>query len=147
MAICEEDFLRLRGAFESIAQVPDLLERLRVLGLAYTEFGLKYPSHYRLMFMTPHAHQVAIETDRLRKGNPDQDAYEFLRRTVLAVSAAGHFGDPPPDADLVAQSMWSTVHGVVSLHLIKGNDDWVQWRPVEVIARAAIDTMIAGLQR
>src|SRR4051812_49858520 len=39
------------------------------------------------------------------------------------------------DPDLVAQVMWSGVHGVAALHLVMSRDDWLDWRPVETIAR------------
>jgi hypothetical protein len=36
---------------------------------------------------------------------------------------------------------------VAALHLIMGNDTWVQWRPVEDVARTAVELMIRGLVR
>src|SRR3954470_6905499 len=146
LAICEADFLALRGGFEAIARIGDPLDRLRSLGLAYVEFALKHPSHYRLMFMTPHLHQMDLDTENLRKGNPDQDAYAFLRQTVHAVIEAGLFREEYRDPDLVAQVMWSGVHGVVALHLVMSRDDWLDWRPVETIARTVVDVMISGFR-
>jgi AcrR family transcriptional regulator len=146
MAVCEADFLALRGGFEKIARIADPLERLRSLGLAYIEFALKHPGHYRLMFMTPHLHQLDLGSESLRKGNPDQDAYAFLRQTVAAVIEAGLFREEYRDPDLVAQVMWSGVHGVVALHLVMSQDDWLDWRPVETIARSVVDVMISGLR-
>ncbi len=147
LAVCEADFLALRRSFEKIATITDPLERLRSMGTAYVTFALEHPSHYRLMFMTPNLHQMNLETERLHKGNPDQDAYAFLRATVAAVIEAGLLRDEHKDADLVAQIMWSGVHGVVALHLIMSNDPWLQWRPVETIASSVIETMIAGMIR
>jgi AcrR family transcriptional regulator len=146
MAICEADFLRLRGGFEKIGRIADPLERLRGLGLAYVEFALKHPSHYRLLFMTPHLHEMNLDSENLRKGNPDQDAYAFLRQTVAAVIEAGLFREEFGDPDLVAQVMWSGVHGVVALHLVMSKDDWLDWRPVETIARTVVDVMIGGMR-
>jgi AcrR family transcriptional regulator len=146
MAICEADFLALRGGFEKIARIAEPLDRLRSLGLAYVEFALKHPSHYRLMFMTPHLHQMNLDRENQRKGNPDQDAYAFLRQTVASVIEAGLFREEYHDPDLVAQVMWSGVHGVVALHLVMGRDDWLDWRPVETIARSVVDVMISGLR-
>ncbi|MGO9598971.1 MAG: TetR/AcrR family transcriptional regulator [Isosphaeraceae bacterium] len=146
-AVCEADFLALRRSFEKIATIADPLERLRSMGAAYVSFALEHPSHYRLMFMTPQLHQGNFESEKLHKGNPDQDAYAFLRATVAAVIEAGLLCDEHKDADLVAQIMWSGVHGVVALHLIMGNDTWLEWRPVETIASGVVETMIAGMIR
>jgi len=146
-AVCEADFLALRRSFEKIATIADPLERLRSMGAAYVSFALEHPSHYRLKFMTPQLHQGNFESEKLHKGNPDQDAYAFLRATVAAVIEAGLLCDEHKDADLVAQIMWSGVHGVVALHLIMGNDTWLEWRPVETIASGVVETMIAGMIR
>jgi hypothetical protein len=123
------------------------LERLRTLGLAYVQFALKHPSHYRLMFMTPHLHDIDLDCNNLRKGNPDQDAYAFLKANVAAAIGAGHFRAEYQDPDLVAQIMWSGVHGVVALHLIMSGDPWLDWRPVETIAAGVIETTLTGLLR
>src|ERR1700739_709571 len=78
--LCHADFRALAHEFQKIAQIRDPLERLKKAGLTYIEFGLNYPNHYRLMFMTPHPpHTPEIEAD---KGNPEQDAYAFLRVIV-----------------------------------------------------------------
>jgi AcrR family transcriptional regulator len=147
LAVCEADFLALRHSFEKIATIADPLERLRSMGTAYVSFALEHPSHYRLMFMTPNLHQMDLQTERLRKGNPDQDTYAFVRETVAMVIEAGLLRDEYKDADLVAQILWSGVHGVVALHLIMRNDPWLEWRPVETIASGVIETMIAGMIR
>jgi AcrR family transcriptional regulator len=147
LAVCEADFLALRRGFQRLARIPDPLERLRRLGAAYVEFALKHPAHYRLMFMTPDLHQMNLENRNLRKGNPDQDAYAFLRQNVASAIEAGHFRAEYQDADLVAQIMWSGVHGVVALHLVMRNDPWLDWRPVKTIAAGVVDVMLAGLCR
>ena len=52
-AICDTDFLQLATRFRKIAEVADPIARLRASGLAYADFALRHPNHYRLMFMTP----------------------------------------------------------------------------------------------
>ena len=121
--------------------------RLRKLGQTYITFAMRYPSHYRLMFMTPRLPRGEDNCSLIERGNPDQDSYAFLRATVIEALAAGYFRDEYQDPDLLSQVVWSGVHGVASLHLIMGKDDWVQWRPVEEVARTAIDVMIRGLVR
>jgi AcrR family transcriptional regulator len=144
LAVCDEDFLKLRRSFERIARVADPVERLRRLGLAYVGFALEYPSHYRLMFMTPHPKAVP-ERSGIERGNPDQDAYAFLRATVAEALASGRFRDEFDDADLLAQAIWSAVHGVVALQLTKGGDPWLDWRPVKKRAAVVIDVMLRGI--
>src|ERR1700682_3848534 len=51
--LCDTDFGALAHEFQKIARIADPVDRLRQIGRAYVEFGLAYPNHYRLMFMTP----------------------------------------------------------------------------------------------
>ena len=145
-ALCDEDFLALRQVFERIARIADPIDRLRRIGMAYVEFGLEHPNHYRLMFMTPHPPQ-APEQSAIERGNPEQDAYAFLLATVTDGLAAGRFRAEYRDPELLAQVLWSDVHGLVALHLAKRNDPWFNWRPIRKTARLALDAMLRGLTR
>ena len=145
--LCDRDFGTLQDSFKNIGRIADPLERLRKLGQAYIGFAIEYPSHYRLLFMTPHGPPCADDEHEIERGNPDQDSYAFLRATVVEGFAADVFRDEYQDADLLSQVLWSSLHGVASLHLIMCKDDWVQWRPVEQVAQVASDAMIRGLTR
>ena len=141
--LCANDFLALAKTFERIARDPDPLDRLRRVGLAYLEFALSHPNHYRLMFMTPRLH----EDDLLKKGNPEEDAYAFLVGTVTRAIDAGALRLELKDPHLVAQAVWGAVHGVVALRIAKGGDPWVDWRPVRRTAELVIDATLRGLRR
>jgi AcrR family transcriptional regulator len=141
--LCHSDFRALAKEFQKIARIPDPVERLKTTGLSYVEFGLAYPNHYRLMFMTPHPKPTdAMKAD---KGNPEQDAYAFLKVVVSECIAAGHFRDEYTDVDCVSQALWAGVHGIVSLWIAKCEDEWVEWRPVRQIAEMIIDMQLRGL--
>jgi len=145
LEICHEDFRRLAHAFTAIGKIADPVERLRKIGQAYVEFGLKNPNHYRTMFMTPHPPILKSNPEERGKGNPEEDAYEFLRATVAEAIAAGVFRDHLKDSDLVAQTMWAGVHGVISLHIAKCEDAWVSWRPLKKRADVMLDAQLHGL--
>lgn len=145
--LCSGDYLALAGVFGKIARVEDPVERLRSLGRAYAHFALEYPNHYRLMFMTPSPAQPD-EDELARRGNPDEDAYAFLRATIVEGIEKGCYraefsGDP----DALAQLVWAGVHGVVSLHITKEGDPWIEFRPAQETAQAMIEVMIRGLVR
>jgi AcrR family transcriptional regulator len=144
-ALCDADFGTLHDSFGQIGRIADPIDRLRKLGKTYIEFALQYPSHYRFMFMTPHPHRPQEACDESGRGDPDQDAYAFVRATVAEALVAGSFRVDYQDPDLLSQVFWSGVHGVAALHLIMGNDGWVQWRPVEEVAQTAIELLIRGL--
>jgi AcrR family transcriptional regulator len=143
--LCEEDFASLAKAFQKIAKESDPLERLRKIGMAYVDFGVEKPNHYRLMFMTSR-HEPA-EMEGLEKGNPEEDAYAFLVTTVAEAIAQERLRPELKDPQVVAQAAWAGVHGVISLHLAKEGDPWVEWRPVKRTAALVVDSMIDGLRR
>jgi AcrR family transcriptional regulator len=144
--LCETDFLTLAHQLTRIAKMPDPVERLRATGLAYADFAFEYPNHYRLMFMMPHPHPKEEEM-AAHKGNPEEDAYAFLKATVAEGIAAGRFLPGLDDAELLAQTMWAGMHGVVSLQIAKVEDPWVDWRPAQARAELMVDTLIRGLLR
>lgn len=143
--LCYEDFRTLAKVFQRIAKEPDPVERLRKIGQAYVDFGLSHPNHYRLMFMTPRAHDDLLD-EEMGKGNPEEDAYAFLHATVAEGVAKGCFRPEIADAHLIAQAAWSATHGVISLHIAKCNDPWVEWRPAKKIAHLVVDSLIEGLR-
>ena len=143
--LCATDFVALAGVFRQIAQVEDPVQRLRALGQAYARFAMEYPNHYRLMFMTPTPPDA--EPDLARKGNPDEDAYGFLRATVADGIRRGCYRPEFSDVDGLAQLVWSAVHGAVSLHIVKECDTWVEWRPALETANALVEVMVRGLVR
>jgi len=140
--LCDTDFRTLAQQFTSIAAIADPVEQLRLTGLAYFDFAANYPNHYRLMFMTPHP-PMDPELSALAQGDPQEDAYAFLKNIVAACIAAGRVREELADAEMMSQTMWAGVHGVVSLQIAKCNDPWVDWRPL----RDRVDTMIDVLLR
>ncbi|HKR62869.1 MAG TPA: TetR/AcrR family transcriptional regulator [Thermoanaerobaculia bacterium] len=144
--LCDADFRVMSQQFTAIATIEDPIERLRATGHAYVEFGLNNPSHYRVMFMTPKMPAATAEA-KLRKGNPEEDAYEFLKLTIAQAIREGRFRGDATDPDLMAQIIWSGVHGVVSLEIAKCNDDWVDWRPVRERAKLMIEVLIDGVAK
>jgi AcrR family transcriptional regulator len=144
--LCDTDFAALAHDFQKIARTADPLERLRMIGRAYVAFAIEHPSHYRLMFMTPKPALHAADS-HIARGNPEQDAYAFLRATVAEAIAEGSLRSEFVDEDLVSQMVWAGVHGVVSLQIAKRGDDWVEWHDPQSTAHSLIDVMIRGLVR
>ena len=142
--LCDHDFRNFAHGFALISQMPDPVERLRAAGRSYVEFGLSNPSHYRLMFMTP---KPPHEQNTAGKGNPEEDAYAFVRGIVLDLQAQGRLREDLTDVDLVAQTIWATIHGLVSLEIAKCNDAWVEFRPIEERTQAIIETIERGWLR
>jgi len=145
-AICDADFGALAGHFQTIAGIQDPLERIRAIGRAYAGFARKHPNQYRLMFMTPLPGEPA-ERSSLERGNPEQDAYAFLRLAVADAIKEKRLLPKYKDADLVSQVLWSGIHGVVSLRIAKCSDAWVPWSDEEQTVDVMIDALLRGLVR
>jgi AcrR family transcriptional regulator len=143
-ALCDEDFGALARHFQSIARIADPIERLRNIGAAYVEFGLAHPNPYRFMFMTPRP-PMSPEESALERGNPEQDAYAFLKATIEEGLAQKRFRPELGDAELLSQVVWEAVHGVISLQIAKCNDGWINWKPVRESAALVVEALIRGL--
>lgn len=143
LELCHEDMQSLSKALASVARVEDPLERLRQLGLAYAEFALGNPSHYRFLFMT----SKTIPTHSHEDVNPEEDGYLLLMSVVQDAIAAGRLRPELTDATQVAHLVWASVHGVVSLFLAKGEDPWIEWpNPMETV-KLMIEVTMRGIRR
>jgi AcrR family transcriptional regulator len=141
--LCDADYGALAEEFHKIATIANAKERLRAMGMAYARFAFEHPNHYRLMFMTTHPPDM-VPTDK--RGEPDQDAYAALLWTVGQAAAAGQLSPKyAADVELTAQVIWAAVHGIIALQIAKGNDPWVEWRPIEQRVDAMLDLLIRGI--
>jgi AcrR family transcriptional regulator len=145
--LCAVDFFTLATQLTKIARVEDPIERLRRIGHAYADFAAEFPNHYRLMFMTPHPLGTIPDEAMQRHGNPEEDAYAFLKATVSEAIEQKRMKPEYTDAELVSQTMWAGVHGVVSLSIAKESDPWVEWRPIKKRVTTMIDILVDGLAR
>lgn len=148
--ICVQDFRTMAHAFNEVATIPDPIERLRRLGEGYVEFALTHPNHYRLMFMTPRPADGSLATksellDPEAKGNPELDSYAFLRAVVDDAFRQRRFNPTLTDPALIAHVLWQGLHGIVSMHIARSDDAWVEWRDPRETARLHIETMLRGL--
>ena len=145
LELCHQDYHRLAMSFTALTKIADPVERLKRLGLAYIDFGINNPNHYRMMFMTAHPAVDESCNEELGKGNPEEDSYAFLKMTVEEALRAGAFRDDLKDADLISQTLWGAVHGVISLQIAKSADHWVSWVPLEQRSSLMIDGLFEGI--
>jgi AcrR family transcriptional regulator len=140
-SICQETFAKLIQRLTKIMEQPgDPVERLKRGLLAYIEFGLDNPHHYRATFMTPLPEEMAKEKF-LKPESAGIQAFDFLRRCVYDCIAAGKF--KTKDAELASQTLWAGVHGVTSLLITHTQFPWVGR---EKVIDGVLDTLIAGLE-
>jgi len=137
------DFRALASAFQRIGRIEDPIERLHRVGEAYVAFALAHPMQYQLLFMTPHP-PVPEETEK-GKGDPSEDAYAFLRETCEAVIASGRLSPEFQDPDQLAQMAWSSLHGLLALHIVHRDHSGIHWRDPRDTASRMGRALIRGM--
>jgi len=145
-AVCDTDMLALASSLKEVMQIVDPVERMNTLGLAYAQFALTHPNHYRMMFMTPRE-PCNPETSSLQQNNVEQDAYFQLKTVVNDVFLAGKFKAELNDPELIAQTVWAAMHGVCSLQIIMAQDTWVNWHDISARLQLMQKVMMQGLLR
>lgn len=143
--LCSIDFRALAAAFQRIGRIEDPLERLRREGEVYVDFALEHPMQYQLLFMTRHP-KVQGEMEKGR-GDPSVDAYAVLRETCAAAIATGRLKPEFDDPEELAQIAWSSLHGLLALHILKGDHSGIEWRDARATTSRMCQTLIRGLLR
>jgi AcrR family transcriptional regulator len=144
--LCLIDFRALSQALKKIGQVADPVERLRRIGQAYVEFGTDHPMQYQLMFLTPRPDVIISPGVREPPKDPGEDAYAFLLQTCSDAIVAGRFRSNVKDPHQIAQVVWAGWHGLVSLQIVHGKDEFMKWRDLRSAVKRFHDLIIAGLQ-
>jgi AcrR family transcriptional regulator len=142
--LCIADFRALASAFQKIGRIEDPMERLRKCGLAYVQFGLEHPMQYQLMFMTRRPKEIG---DSIHSDNPSEGAYAFLKQTCADVIATGRLRPEYRDANELALIAWSSLHGMLSLQIVMGDQEWVHWRDSKGTATRICDALFDGVLR
>jgi AcrR family transcriptional regulator len=142
--LCAADFRALGSAFQKIGRIEDPVERLRRSGQTYVEFGLRHPMQYQLMFMTRKPTEVLTG---LRSSDPSENAYTFLQQTCADAIAAGRIRPEYEDPEELALMAWSALHGLLSLRIVKQDDDWIRWGDSKTTAARICDALLQGVLR
>lgn len=95
---------------------------IRDLGRIYIDFGLTRPDVYRLAFMVEKGDPAGAI------GSSGESVLKASLRSFHVLREALHLtlgtGLPPDDLDLLAQSLWAALHGLVSLFLARPLFPW-----------------------
>jgi AcrR family transcriptional regulator len=137
--VCHDTFSRLSQNLERIlAQPGDPLQRLRRGLLAYVQFGLENPHHYRASFMMPLPEDFP-KAKYSERDSPGGKAFDFLRRSVSDCIAAGKVRSQ--NAELLSQTFWCGIHGVTSLLIIH---PLFPWTGKKELIESVVDTLVVG---
>lgn len=134
--ICEQTFARLAQNITAIEQLSDNpLEKLRSGLREYIHFGLKHPSQYEIVFITP----LPIDVEKEFEETNGKIAFDTLRTVVAECISANLLKNN--DVELISQTLWAGIHGLTSLLIQHGGFPFVER---ERLIDGMIDTLISG---
>jgi AcrR family transcriptional regulator len=139
LSVC--DFKDFTEQFAAVPRDLPAIERLAGIGRAYVRFGVDHPAQYRHLFMVPRTVSPDVMAQK-----PEIDPYDILRQAVVEVIAEGRIHADWADPDLVAQLLWSGIHGVVALRITHPAKARVELRTVDELAEAMMCTLLEGLR-
>jgi AcrR family transcriptional regulator len=136
-AIAEQGFHRLSDMMRVAMQQHsnDPLAMLRASGVAYVEFGVRYPDHLQVMF----SGLIGRHDDYPELKNAGEEAYELLASSVRSAMQAGLASGP--SEHIVSLASWALVHGLAML--IAGGQ--VARDSKETFSAAAVAFQVTGL--
>ena len=110
--IHEQGFMLLAKDFNQFELLKDPFERLSQLGHTYLKFGINNPDYYDLMFiMRAPLNEISCH----EKWDAGDGAFQVLIKTVQECIDQKLIAKE--DAHTAAMTIWSFVHGMVSLYI------------------------------
>ena len=136
--ICREAFARLIASTRYLAETPAPPEvRLRRMIEAYVAFGFDHPNAYRLIYLTrPAEAREGAQTMAQEMGGGLFDSFEAA--VAETVQAGRMTGEPK----VIAQAIWASAHGVVSLMITK---PYFPWAERQALVDTTLDAVFGGL--
>ena len=110
-ALHDVGFQKMQEYNHDLASINNPLLRLHKMGENYINFGMENPEYYELMFIMDEPMKVIEETGCEWK--PGDNAIKVLKATVTECMEKNYLIGIDPH--LVSLSVWSFVHGLVSL--------------------------------
>jgi AcrR family transcriptional regulator len=127
-ALLREAIDELIGRIDKLPDHPEPKERLRAQFREVVRFGREHPTNYRL-----------IEALRPEQVPPVFDVEETQARFAEPLTHMVNAG-VPIDPELLRQSLWALLHGVISLPASRPD---VEWR--DGFEEIAFDALLSGL--
>jgi AcrR family transcriptional regulator len=142
--LVRETFTAMRTRLTAIRTDSSPIEDRMRRGLrAYIEFGLDHPHHYALLFMKPHSWE---ENEPIRAAFHEEGSATFaclLEMSTEAI-AAGVLRRQLKDPDELAQTLWASIHGLVSVQIGAKGFPFIERSR---LADRMIDILMVGILR
>lgn len=116
---------------------PDPEARLRGLMIGYVQFGFENANAYRLAFMTP-----TILSEDGSEPVSRKVAAELFQKFERGVAAAVEGCVEPDRVRALAQVLWASIHGLVSIIITKPQFGWEDQR---TLIETQVDILVRGV--
>ncbi len=125
----------VRALYASVLERTDLspAETLRQILTEYIDYALAHPNHYRMYFDTSTISRIGDHLE-LKHGRVTYVVFQVWLDAIEACQECGEYRNRDPYD--VFQTVWSRVHGLISLRL--QHTDF-QWMPLERHLEEALD--------
>jgi AcrR family transcriptional regulator len=134
--LVRDDFVRLTEQLRAIRERAEGATAVREMLLSYVRMGLEQPQSYEIMFML----KPQLASRNASDEDVDEHAYAIFRGCIVAAMRRGEFRRDNPD--VLAQMLWASVHGLVSLRLTLPD---FPWQDIEHLAGTLVDAELRGL--
>ena len=136
-------FKQLGGEMRVLTSVAEPMERLAAIGRVYIRFAVDNPDMYDLMFnmKAPMEFLKKMEEEEWNEGKA---TFNVLKTTVEQCIAQGYFTGH--QLEPLSFTIWSTVHGMCSLH-IRGRIKAVNLGDPELVLFAGHEEFVKLLNR
>jgi AcrR family transcriptional regulator len=153
-SLCEEAFAKLEKELDGIVKLDGDPARFAGKGMeastdpvwclrkgaeAYIRFGLHYPHHYWLLFLTPHPEDKDPEFQF--KGSAGERSFRYLLEIISQGIEQGKFLKSDPT--MLAQASWAVMHGITSLLITQMDFPWVD---KEGLIQSVVETLVRGVK-
>ncbi|UII31168.1 TetR/AcrR family transcriptional regulator [Fulvivirga ulvae] len=135
-----QGFKQLGGDMRVLFNVSDPMERLKALGRVYLQFSIENQDMYDLMFHM----KEPIECLESQEWSEGCATFDVLRTTVNECMENGHFKGH--QLEPLTFAIWSTVHGMASLHIAQ-RVERVNLKEPETILYRAYDEFVLMMDK
>ncbi|MDI9866693.1 TetR/AcrR family transcriptional regulator [Flectobacillus longus] len=140
-AVHELGFDKLSEMTRPVEAIEDAFEQLRIRGLTYLKFAFENPELYDLMFIK----DAPMHALKKQEAGWDCGMHNFValqKNLALCIEQGSVL---PADIDVLSMSIWSYVHGLVSLNIRGRFDPFCELNPeiqLEKLIGESLDFML-----
>ncbi|MFN8353749.1 MAG: TetR/AcrR family transcriptional regulator [Spirosomataceae bacterium] len=136
----EMGFAKMLGEMKVLDSIENPLEQLRQRGYLYMKFALENPELYDLMFIQKGPMQALHKRYKNSEWECGFENFNLLRLNITACIEHGLIRST--NLDITTMSIWSFIHGLVSLYIRERFNAFEETIDIEKVMYASIEQMI-----